>query len=320
MRREIVETPVLQRTSQTLISNAQSLTVGEACQILTNALARGHHTHVVHIATYTAALFLTAMAAVAHAQIRCDEFEIVATRDGSDLTFHLETDLPNDTSVWLSVSRSYWERGGGGSEYSIDYVSESSSVGALRTTRTVSIAHSVWQRKLRSKQNEMSRIGLGFEVGKTRDDVKISMVVTTKQTNPAFGDWNANLTGRAVERKGVSRVRVERSFAYPLDQADTNRKSAPSLDPLNLGIGVTYRLSKQTPLMPAVNPRNPIDALKRAKNMPPGTTIKILEKTKVRATPWYRVVIVDIVGAVRDKGWVNSTALLGQKLDAVRDH
>jgi hypothetical protein len=59
-------------------------------------------------------------------QIICDKFEIKTKVEKTDLFLSLETDLPDDTVVMVSVSRSYKEKGNT-STYSLNYFSEKST-------------------------------------------------------------------------------------------------------------------------------------------------------------------------------------------------
>ena len=73
----------------------------------------------------------------------------------------LDTDLPDNTIVMVSVSRSYWEAGSP-DEYSVDYFSEKRMVGAWRSRREIRVDDTSWNSALRAKQKEMAKLGLAL--------------------------------------------------------------------------------------------------------------------------------------------------------------
>ena len=75
----------------------------------------------------------------------------------------------------------------------------------------------------------------------------------------------------------------------------------------HLQIDQEYQLSEKTPLMPELNPIDPISAVQKMKSIPAGGTIKIIEITIKERTPWYHVEAKEI-----GYGWINSIALIGQ--------
>ena len=93
------------------------------------------------------------------------------------------------------------------------------------------------------------------------------------------------------------------------------------IDPQALGRGPTYKLSRQTPLMPA--PELPgsgsvdelLRALQSARQLSGGSLIRVVESRRVRNTLWYRVFAFNEAGAMIGEGWINSTALAGQRLE-----
>ena len=81
------------------------------------------------------ALSALALVVIGVPPLRCQETQVVANQFdigyqlvGSTLTFWLETDLPDDTNVMVSVSRSYTEVGSA-ETYSVDYFGEKSKIG-----------------------------------------------------------------------------------------------------------------------------------------------------------------------------------------------
>jgi hypothetical protein len=80
------------------------------------------------------------------------------------------------------------------------------------------------------------------------------------------------------------------------------------IDPMKLQRGRRYRLAKETPLMPALDPVDPIAALADMKQLAEGTVISVVTMRRNPTNPWYFVT----VGT--SSGWINSGALIGQSL------
>jgi hypothetical protein len=248
-------------------------------------------------------------------QIVCDKFELVTKVTGSTLDFSIDTDLPDNAVVMVSVSRSYLEKGNPAT-YSLDYFSEKSTIGKWKSKHSISIASEKWKTALRAKQEEMSRLGLGFDVASIRDKITVSMVVPINQPDPKFGDQNQNLIGKAVSTKGIRVVEDNSEIDYPLNAPPVGKSPIPSLNPLELEIGQAYVVSKQTPLMPSHSPADPIAAIQQMKQIPQGGGFKVLEVYKEKTNPWYKVIAFDQRTEQIGTGWINSTALLGQQLKA----
>ena len=253
----------------------------------------------------------------ASAEITCNKFKIASAVHGNSLDLSLNTDLPDNTVLMVTVSRSYYEKGNS-AEYSVDYFNEKSTVGRWRTTKRIALDNEKWISGLRTKQKDMSRLGLGFEVAKISDTVTVRMVVPINQPDSRFGKDNAKLSGKAVKTEFFRIVEDELKIDYPLKKSLTRVGAIPSLDPRKLEVGRTYRLSERTPLMPQLDPPDPLEALKHVKYITGGGTIKITEVAREGGTPWYRVEAKSANGRRMGNGWVNSTALLRQKLEVVR--
>ena len=242
-------------------------------------------------------------------QIVTDTFDVrYDLRDGR-LAVALDTDLGDAAKLMVSVSRSYWEQGSD-EEYPVDYFSESSTVGAWRDPRTVTLNHDTWKREIEQRQRVLAAAGESFTVSRTADDIEISFVVPVNQ-EPPFERLNANLTGDAVTQSGNLRiVRREILVSYPIDA--TNVGQTRFADPLGLVSETTYRASGEIPLVPEIDPPDPIAAIASIQQLSRGEEFTVLEATKRRNTPWYRA------RTRLGEGWINSTALLGQEIVVVR--
>ena len=84
-----------------------------------------------------------------------------------------------------------------------------------------------------------------------------------------------------------------------------------------LQIGSFYRISRESPLMPEFEPTDPLGAIARMISLPASSTILIREKRYKRGTPWYRTEAYGLKGTRIGEGWINSIALMGQRLTRV---
>jgi hypothetical protein len=244
-------------------------------------------------------------------QITCDVFEIDSELNGKNLSVSLNTDLPDNTILMVSISRSYWEEGNL-SEYSIDYYSDRTTVGEWKNEHSISVDNTKWENDLQDKQKEMAPLGLGFDVDRISDSLVVRMVVPINQSNPKFGNRNSNLTGKKVNTSGLRTVSSEKSIYYTMDGIVS--KKSKFADPLSLKNGESYSISKKTPLMSEFDPSDPMAALENTKEIPKGNLIKVISTKKKANHPWYEVEVYNSSGNLLGKGWINSQALMGQSL------
>lgn len=250
-------------------------------------------------------------------QIVCDKFELVTKVAGSTLDLSVDTDLPDNTVVMVSVSRSYLRKGNSVA-YSENYFSERSTIGKWKSGHRISIADEVWITAVRARQELVSRFGPSFDVASVSENVKVSMVVPINQPDYRFGDRNRNLIGKAVTvlEGGLRVVSDEEEIEYPLSTPPIRKSPFPNLDPLGLDIGQSYVVSKQTALMPSHSPADPMAAMQQMKYIPQGGGFTVLEVYNKERSPWYKVIAFDQRTERIGAGWINSTALLGQRLRA----
>lgn len=269
---------------------------------------------MVKFFTNTVALVLSiCIYSPSYAQVTCDVFDIQYKFADKNLSVSLDTDLPDETVLIMSVSRSYWEKGSS-DEYSIDYFSEESTVKEWRNNHDILLDNSKWKADLESKQKELASIDLGFDVGKISESVDVRVVVPMNQPSSKFGDKNSKLTGKKVNTSGFRIVEDEVTIHYPLE-GGVSKKSKFG-EPLSLKPGETYNVSKITPLMPELSPSDPMTALENVKYLQEGDLIKIISIRKKDNQPWYKVEAINnnqVVG----EGWINSTALIGQQLHII---
>jgi hypothetical protein len=76
-----------------------------------------------------------------------DRFEIKGTLEGNQLTFQLETDLPDNVTVMTDVHRKYLGRSKSGTDtYVPEYWSEKLTVGDARRPQSVALDDAKWVR------------------------------------------------------------------------------------------------------------------------------------------------------------------------------
>jgi len=91
------------------------------------------------------------------------------------------------------------------------------------------------------------------------------------------------------------------------------------LDVQNLKIGSAYVVSRRTPLMPEVNPSDPLSAAEKMKNIPAGGAFKISGIEMKNGNPWYKVAAIGVDNKPIGQGYINSGALLGQDLKSFKN-
>jgi len=266
-------------------------------------------------------VFLVATSVASAGELRCDTFQAKANLEGDRLTFYLDTDCPNFAHIFVSVYRSYYEKGNQ-TEYARDYFEGDGPIKDWMKPRQISVAHSKWIENLKNYQKEMSPIGLGFDVGDISDYIIVRMILHINQQDPRFSRKNENLVGKAVHTDGIG-LRVATSevkIFYPLrDQEGKIFLHTPSTDPNSLEDGVSYRIRKQTPLVESPRPADPMAAIASMKYIPSGHIIEIVgQGTGSSGELWYKVIAWSPQGVRFGSGWVNAIALLGQKLEVVK--
>ncbi len=124
-----------------------------------------------------------------YAQVRCDQFDVVAELHGHTLTLSLDTDLPDETTLMVSVNRLYWQTGSEDA-YSESYLSGRFTVGEWRRPRQVDVRDDAWQEALKDRQQLLARMGEPFTVRKIAADIEADFTVPVNQKDPRFGRRN----------------------------------------------------------------------------------------------------------------------------------
>ena len=179
-------------------------------------------------------------------KIVCDKFNLKATLDGQLLKVSVDTDLPDDTRLMVSVYRllniAYDQE-----EFSVYYFNERGTVGQWRDGKTLLLDENKWLSRLEdlkarwlilevANQKTISIYGgippgweeelnKTYEVDKISDTIEVSMVVPINQSNPRFGWRNKNLVGKAVSTEDLRIVEDEVHIYYSLKKSPTGRSS-----------------------------------------------------------------------------------------------
>lgn len=247
----------------------------------------------------------------AGANVVCDRFELQWELHNSYLLLAIDTDLPDTAQLSVSVRRTFFEVGNN-TAYSRDYFGEFEPVSRWRQPRRISLDAAVWKDDLADHQAKMAALGsdFAFEIDRIEEHLEIRAVLHLNQDDPRFGGFrNPNLSGKATSRSGI--IEAEASVPFPLEGPPLARRSSRA--PWNgLVEGETYRLSKETPLMPKRHPSDPWEDLARVSYLPAGSVIRVVAVDQPEsASPWYKVVFI---GDGRATGWINSIALMKQEI------
>jgi hypothetical protein len=246
--------------------------------------------------------------------VTCDTFEIVADLRGDTLSLRLETDLPDAADIMISVSRLWFDKNNPDKIYVRDYFSQKSKVANWRTGNTCSVADQVFEKSLQEQIDMMASVGIPVEVASVADEIEVSFVLPINQSSPAFGERNSNLNGSLVPVAELKAIRAEKTIQRPLGKKSSEMPKPRTASHNTLEIGLSYRLSHETPLMPEIEPMDPLDAITRKISIPASSKISIqAEKKNTRGT-WYRAEAYGLDGRRIGEGWINSVALMGQNI------
>lgn len=232
----------------------------------------------------------------------------------------IETDLPEDAEVMVSVDPVYYTLGDT-EAYSQEYYGERGTVRHWKQPRRIALDAERWKDDLREHQDMLASIArdAAIEIERISDSVEIRAVLHANQQGPRFGGrGNPLLSGKAVTNRSATFNIIEREevFHLPLGGSPTPRKSRRAAwDGLELG--QRYKLTRETPLMAsrAREEGSGLDFLRSMRYLPAGTMILVTGVDRSESTPWYEVTLD---GDRSVTGWINSIALMNQDI-TVRD-
>ena len=119
-----------------------------------------------------------------------------------------------------------------------------------------------------------------------------------------------------IDKFGFSeaeRKKIYKEIIHAASQAFINSDRIYPLYPeKTLTVGQSFLLTHKTPLMPKLEPADPLTALGKIRDIPAGVTILIHQVAKKLGDPWYFVTVSSPNGRNLGVGWINSVALYGQ--------
>lgn len=238
-------------------------------------------------------------------------FDLKWELDGDNLLLSIDTDLPDESEVNVTVNRLYYESGNP-TAYGRDYFTESSVISRWRDPRQISIDDDAWKADLKSHQDEMAKISrdLVFDIGSISDEIGVRAVVHANQPDRRFGGrGNPKLTGPVVSGdRGFKTVSAAESILRPLAGAAPAANSVQA--PFDgLKVGNTYRIPKEVPLMPSRNPssEDALADLAKIRHLPANSRVYVIRVDDSENWPWYYVSLPDYEDA---KAWINSGAFM----------
>ena len=138
-------------------------------------------------------------------------------------------------------------------------------------------------------------------------------------TKPAIRikkDLIAKLGAKPEVRFGLSKEQREQIWRELVKAEDKATKEADAKYPINpaqsLQVGTVIQLTEQTPLMPELDPVDPMGSLSQIRRLPAGSYIRVLSIATKGNTPWYNVRALSSSKVPLGTGWINSIALIGQ--------
>jgi hypothetical protein len=154
--------------------------------------------------------------------IVADTFEVRHDLRDGRLTLFLDTDLGDNTEVFVSIARIFRIRGDS-ADFIIEYFNEAGPVGMWRSGKTIDLTSTDFWAELEKLQRAMTLQGEPFVTAYVSDELKIDFNVYPSQQAP-FDRGNANLTGKSVSISRGNHV-IERDLIvrYPVGEAQAGK-------------------------------------------------------------------------------------------------
>lgn len=247
---------------------------------------------------------------VAPGQVTCDEFSLIATpqQRGQALSLRISSDLPDDTTLFLTASRSY-TKAGDAETYSESYIASRFLLGDLRQDNLFNTSDILWERAIRHRQSLLSMIESPFQVARISEEVRIRAFIIGDQTDPRFGDQNEHLTGGAVVRSsaGYNTAQQEVLLQMPLKNSTPNELPSMQVHSFQLEKDRKYRLQNRCefPASRADTTRN-----HGIRYLESSDIVHILKIDETGPSPWY---LVDAFSAHSEElgtGWLSARSLI----------
>ena len=236
----------------------------------------------------------------------------------------INTNFPDGTNLNINIGREYNVKGET-ETYAGNLLDKDFSVVNGKYDTIIIINDTEWynehQRLARALPNDI------HPVTKISDKITIDVLYTAAATQPEnvikiLGTRGEFVTGEGSEHFGtgtagrLTLLRVTKNFNFPREGNFKKQSEYGSYQSLKKD--VTYSISKETPLMPEFEPADPIAAMSNIKYLNAGSRIKILAIKSNNNFPWYEVMVMNKIGESIGKGWINSTALIGQEILVIK--
>jgi hypothetical protein len=179
---------------------------------------------------------------------------------------------------------------------------------------------------MRGFKHHDSPTNIYIEAYTSEERAKSGLAVATLGTSfydasPIIGineEQIAQLDAKPEERFGLSeqkRQEIWKELVLAEDRVWKELEEQYPRDPTrSLHVGQVLELSKEgTPLMPELEPADPLAALQEMRRLPSFTTIKVLKTAMKGPILYYFVEATSPSKAPLGSGWVNSMALMGQE-------
>ena len=261
-----------------------------------------------------------ATAPAGRADVSCSEFDVVMEIKDEKVVLHVESDLPNDTRVMIGVKRGYKENGNA-SDCTLDYYSAiNERLGDWRISHEIPIRHFEWMQALQKKIDELAALDMWEGLDIISDSVVIEVSVPPyRQPNPAFGKNNQKLTGdMVIVRKAMGgearSIEWKATFPWPLDGPAPKATRVALEDLREGGRYIVETAQGSIPLMLEPKPTDVSSALMKARTLQGKFTMEIRDIREVDNITWYRIQAYYSSGEALASGWINSLALIGNKL------
>ncbi|WP_206606503.1 hypothetical protein, partial [Steroidobacter cummioxidans] len=250
-------------------------------------------------------------------EVIADRFEIRGKLEGDQVTFWLETDLPDNVPVMTDVNREYVGRNSEGSEtYAPMYWAEKLTVGALRNPRTVTIDDTKWVQHVEEALNLSAAVADNpVTIVSINQSVTVSLTVPLVGHVPPLEPEASNLIGKAVVVDDGWH-RVEGEVAFPHKLSVPVKTETDWVNPQKLQVGQRYRLSGNANVLPEFESADPLVDIVNMTRVPAGTIIEIRRIDDSGHSRRYLVRAQGDSAAVG--GWISVNNLLAQTLERVK--
>ena len=253
------------------------------------------------------------------------KIEISVTNAGERrVRININTNFPDGTNLFLSTYRIYYTKGDT-IGYGGDLPEKVFSVKDGKYETIMLINDKEWYDRYQSiAKIEPSDFP---QITKISDKITINVMYTAARNQPVnvteiLGTRGEFVTGKGSEHFGtgtagrLTALSASKEFYFPMD----GRVEPPPeyANYQSLKVNVTYSISKETPLAPQFEPSDPLAAISKIIYLQAGSRIRILSIEDKNNSPWYEVQAMSKMGKSIGKGWINSTALMGQGIIVIK--